>query len=71
MKVLIVDDEILIRNVIKEYLKNDNIEYDEAEDGNIAIELSKLNNYDCIIMDNHCANHRVGRCVKFTIASEL
>lgn len=51
MKVLIVDDEILIRNVIKEYLKNDNIEYDEAEDGNIAIELSKLNNYDCIIMD--------------------
>lgn len=51
MKVLIVDDEVLIRNVIKEYLKNDNIEYDEAEDGNIAIELIKLNNYDCIIMD--------------------
>ena len=51
MKVLIVDDEILIRNVIKEYLKNDNIEYDEAEDGNVAIELTKLNNYDCIIMD--------------------
>ncbi len=51
MKVLIVDDEILIRNVIKEYLKNENIEFDEAENGNIAIELANKNNYDCIIMD--------------------
>lgn len=51
MKVLIVDDEVLIRNVIKEYLKNESIEFDEAEDGNLAIELTKLNNYDCIIMD--------------------
>lgn len=51
MKVLIVDDEILIRNVIKEYLSLENILYDEAEDGNIAIELCKKNNYDCIIMD--------------------
>ena len=33
MKVLIVDDEILIRNVIKEYLKIENFKYDEASDG--------------------------------------
>ena len=46
MKVLIVDDEILIRNVIKEYLNLENIIYDEAEDGNIAIDLCKKNNYD-------------------------
>ena len=51
MKVLIVDDEILIRNVIKEYLSLENILYDEAEDGSVAIELCKKNNYDCIIMD--------------------
>ena len=51
MKVLIVDDEILIRNVIKEYLKNECIEYDEADNGNRAIELVECNNYDCIIMD--------------------
>ena len=51
MKVLIVDDEILIRNVIKEYLNLENIIYDEAEDGNIAIDLCKKNNYDCILMD--------------------
>lgn len=51
MKVLIVDDELLIRNVIKEYLNIENISYDEAENGLEAIELVKLNTYDCIIMD--------------------
>ncbi len=51
MKVLIVDDEILIRNVIKEYLKIENIYFDEADNGLKAIELIKNNNYDCIIMD--------------------
>ena len=51
MRVLIVDDEILIRNVIKEYLRIENIEYDEAEDGIKAIELTSINDYDCIIMD--------------------
>ena len=51
MKVLIVDDEILIRNVIKEYLKIENFKYDEASDGQEAINLPTSNNYDCIIMD--------------------
>lgn len=51
MKVLIVDDEILIRNVIKEYLKINNMEYDEAENGYEAIDKVKENNYDCILMD--------------------
>lgn len=51
MKVLIVDDEILIRNVIKEYLKIENFKYDEASDGQEAINLATTNNYDCIIMD--------------------
>ena len=44
MRVLIVDDEVLIRNVIKEYLKINDILYDEADDGLKAIELVKLNN---------------------------
>ena len=51
MKVLIVDDEILIRNVIKEYLKIENFKYDEASDGEEAVNLVTTNNYDCIIMD--------------------
>ena len=51
MRVLIVDDEILIRNVIKEYLKIENIDFDEADNGVKAIELVNNNQYDCIIMD--------------------
>lgn len=51
MKILIVDDEELIRNVIKEYLVLDSFEVDEAEDGKIAVEKAKNNNYDLIIMD--------------------
>ena len=51
MKVLVVDDEILIRNVIKEYLKINNIDFDEADNGEEAIELVNQNNYDCIVMD--------------------
>lgn len=51
MRILIVDDEILIRNVIKEYLKIENYQYDEASNGNEAIDLVKTNKYDCILMD--------------------
>ena len=38
MKLLVVDDELLIRNVIKEYALNEGYTVDEAEDGNEAIE---------------------------------
>ena len=51
MKVLIVDDEELIRDVIKEYLTLENMEYMEASDGIEAISLAKNNEFDCIIMD--------------------
>ncbi len=51
MKVLVVDDEILIRNVIKEYLKINNIDFDEADNGEEAIRFVNQNKYDCIVMD--------------------
>ena len=51
MKLLVVDDELLIRNVIKEYALNEGYIVDEAEDGNEAIEKVEENNYDLIIMD--------------------
>ena len=51
MKILVVDDEELIRNVIKEYLINDSYEVDEADNGLEAIEMAKNNNYDLIVMD--------------------
>lgn len=51
MKVLIVDDEELIREVIKEYLKLEKIDYLEASDGYEAINLVKNNTFDVVIMD--------------------
>ncbi|HPE15148.1 MAG TPA: response regulator transcription factor [Bacilli bacterium] len=52
MKVLVVDDEELIRNVIKEYLKIEGYLYLEASDGIEAIEVVKRNkDIDVIIMD--------------------
>jgi len=51
MKILVVDDEELIRDVIKEYLSLDGYEVDEAKDGAEAVDKVKDNNYALIIMD--------------------
>lgn len=51
MKILVVDDESLIREVVKEYLQLDGFLVDEAEDGNKAVELALQNEYNLIIMD--------------------
>ena len=52
MKVLIVDDEKLIREVIIEYLKNEKYSYLEASNGIEAIEqVRKHQDIDIIIMD--------------------
>ncbi len=51
MRVLVVDDEKLIRDVIKEYLLLENIEVDEAENGLQAVDKVKHSDYDIIIMD--------------------
>lgn len=51
MKILIVDDEQLIREVIKEYCSVENYETYECDNGLDAIELVKNNDFDCIILD--------------------
>ncbi len=51
MKILIVDDEALIREVIREYLLLEGYEVDEAQDGDDAINKCKLNDYALVIMD--------------------
>lgn len=50
-KILIVDDEEKIREVIKEYAEFSGYEAEEAGDGMSAIGMVKLNDYDLIIMD--------------------
>ncbi len=51
MRVLIVDDEELIRNIIKEYCHNEGFITDEASNGLTAIEKVKKNDYDILILD--------------------
>ena len=51
MKILIVDDEELIRQVIKEYLGLEGYMVDEAIDGNDAVSKALSNDYSLIIMD--------------------
>ncbi len=51
MKILVVDDESLIREVIIEYLKLEKMEHQEASDGYQAIELVKNEDFDVVIMD--------------------
>ena len=51
MKVLIVDDEDMIRNVLKEYVVFEGNEAFEAADGMEAVRLCRDNDYDIILMD--------------------
>ena len=50
-KILVVDDEPKIREVIREYAEFSGFEVTEAEDGMSAVGLCKLNDYDLIVMD--------------------
>ncbi len=50
-KILVVDDEAKIREVIKEYAEFSGYQVDEADNGMSAVGLVKLNDYDLIIMD--------------------
>ncbi len=51
MKILVVDDEPKIRNVVKEYANFEGYDVDEAENGMVAIDMCKKNDYSIIIMD--------------------
>ena len=50
-KLLIVDDEINIRAVVREYAELEEYEVDEAENGMVAVEKCRTNDYDLVIMD--------------------
>lgn len=51
MKILIVDDESMIRNVLREYVEFEGNEAFEAEDGMQAVKMCRDNDYDLILMD--------------------
>lgn len=51
LRILIVDDEIKIREVVNEYAKVSGYECDQASNGVDAIEMVKNKDYDCVILD--------------------
>ncbi len=51
MRVLIVDDEEMIRGVLKEYVEFEGGEAFEAADGMQAVKMCRENDYDIILMD--------------------
>ena len=51
MNILVVDDEMLIRSVIKEYLLNEKYNVLEAEDGLDALRVFKEEKIDLVILD--------------------
>lgn len=51
MHILIVDDEVYIRELVAKYLKHESYESSFACNGQEAVEMVKNNNYDLVIMD--------------------
>ena len=51
IKLLIVDDEIKIREMIRKYAQYEGFECDEAFNGLDAVAKALKNDYDCILMD--------------------
>lgn len=51
MKILVVDDEKLLVKGIKFNLENEGYEVDACYDGEAAVEMSKTNSYDLILLD--------------------
>ncbi|HNX63565.1 MAG TPA: response regulator transcription factor [Oscillospiraceae bacterium] len=50
-RILVVDDEKMIRNVVREYAEFEGDTVSEAGDGMEAVEMCRKNDYDIIIMD--------------------
>jgi DNA-binding response OmpR family regulator len=52
MKILIIEDDMSVRNVLRLSLEAKGFVIDEAEDGEIGSYLARTNTYDIIILDN-------------------
>lgn len=50
-KILVVDDEMNIRRVVREYAEFEGYSVEEADNGMTAVDMAKSGDYDLIIMD--------------------
>jgi len=51
MKLLLVEDEESLRRPVKYFLERNNFTVDEAGDGQEALDMIGMNEYDCILLD--------------------
>ena len=51
IKLLVVEDEERIRRLLKMYLEREGYEVEEAENGEIALQLALEFEYNCILLD--------------------
>lgn len=65
MKILICEDNPMAMKTLSVVLEREGFEADIAEDGNIAIELLKKNDYDLLVMDIHLPYRSGLELVKF------
>lgn len=50
-KILVVDDEWNMRNLVKIYLSKEHFQVDEARGGHEAIQMARQNTYDLLVLD--------------------
>jgi len=63
-KVLVVDDEDFIRDLVKDFLDLDGILCDEASDLASAIKLLNSQNYDTILLDRNLGSYKADTIIK-------
>lgn len=51
MKLLLVEDEESLRRPVKYFLEKNNFTVDEAGDGQEALDMAGMNEYDCVLLD--------------------
>ncbi|HEX8947179.1 MAG TPA: response regulator transcription factor [Candidatus Paceibacterota bacterium] len=52
MRILVIDDEKPVRDMLKQTLKGEGFAVDTAEDGETGSQLARSNEYDVIVLDN-------------------
>jgi len=63
-KVLIIDDEEFIRELVYDFLEFKEIECDKAENRDDALELISKNNYDLILLDRNLRSFKSENMIK-------
>lgn len=68
MKILVVDDDPISRNIVRDFLGSRGLEVDAAENAQAAIEKIRHNHYELLILDIFLP-HRDGRSLHLSVAS--